>query len=183
MDAFFTTIECPNHFPELVSNLSCHLDRSSQSNGTFSVEFALAKDVKDIKGIYIFSVKRGSSISNYSAIEMDYCKALSTLQSQFLLKMIADELRRSANFPLQCPFKMVSKCFKTSQMPNLPIYLFRSVLKKKRYYINRYTIDPKVVPSYAPEMNFKSDCHINLNKRKALQLIIHGRVVRRRSGR
>ncbi|KAH8340557.1 hypothetical protein KR059_001197 [Drosophila kikkawai] len=160
MDAYMTAIECPNYLPELVTNLSCHLDRSSQSNGTFSVNLTLAKDVKDIKGTYIFSIKRGSTINNYTAIEMDYCQALSSLQSNFLLKMIADELRRSANFPLQCPFKM-----------------------KKLYYINRYTINPKMIPSYAPELNFKSDCLISLNKRKALRLIIHGRVVRRRSSR
>ncbi|KAH8356957.1 hypothetical protein KR200_007879, partial [Drosophila serrata] len=156
IDAYFTRIECPNYLPELVTNLSCHLDHSSQSNGTFSAEFTLAKDVKDIKGIYMFSIIRGSSENNYTAIELDYCKALSDLQSHFLLKMIADELRKSANFPLQCPFKM-----------------------KKLYYINRYTINTKAIPSYAPELSFKSDCHISLNKRKAIQLIIHGRVIRR----
>ncbi|KAH8292786.1 hypothetical protein KR054_006175 [Drosophila jambulina] len=160
MDAYFTKIECPNHFPELVTNLSCHLDRSSQFNGTFSAEFALAKDVKDVHGIYIFSIKLGSSINNYTAIELDFCEALLSLQSNFLLKMIADELRKSANFPLMCPFK-----------------------KKKRYYIDKFRINSNVIPSYAPELSFKSDCQISVNKRKAIQLIIHGRVVRRRSGR
>ncbi|XP_016978108.1 uncharacterized protein LOC108043808 [Drosophila rhopaloa] len=162
MEAYMTKIECPNHFPELIKNLSCHLNPSSQHSGSseYSAEFVLTKDVTNVKGIYVFSLKRGSIITNYTAMEIDYCQALASLQSHFLLKMIADELRRVANFPLQCPFKM-----------------------NKRYYVNNFSINSKLIPSYAPELNFISDCNIFVNNRKALTLIIHGRVVRRRSGR
>ncbi|KAH8353108.1 hypothetical protein KR084_008988 [Drosophila pseudotakahashii] len=163
MDAYMTQIGCPTFYPEVVKNLSCHLDgnsKDSSSSSSYSVEFALAEDVTDVRGIYVFSLKRGSSIINYTAMELDYCQVLDSMQSQFLLKMIADELRRVSNFPLQCPFK-----------------------RNKRYYIDKFTINSKLIPSYVPELNWISDCNIFVKKRRALQLNIHGRVVRSRLGR
>ncbi|XP_016998308.2 uncharacterized protein [Drosophila takahashii] len=163
MDAYMTHISCPTFFPEVVKNVSCHLGGNSKHSGSpssFSAEFSLAEDVTDVKGIYVFSLKHGPSIINYTAMELDYCEVLDSLQSQFLLKMIADELRRVANFPLQCPFK-----------------------KNKRYYIDHFTINSKLIPSYAPELNWISDCNIFVKKRRALQLTIHGRVARSRLGR
>ncbi|XP_037709498.1 uncharacterized protein LOC119546933 [Drosophila subpulchrella] len=162
MEAYMTQIKCPTYYPELVKNASCHLNRTSKDSGSSSyfAEFALSEDVSDVKGIYVFSLKRGAHITNYTAMELDYCQVLDSLQTQFLLKMIADELRRVSNFPLQCPFK-----------------------KNNRYHIDGFTINSKLIPSYAPELNFISDCNIFVKKRKAIQLTIHGRVVRSRSGR
>ncbi|XP_043640837.1 uncharacterized protein LOC122611657 [Drosophila teissieri] len=158
MEAIMTKIECPNHSPEIVQNLSCHLHKKSPSSGSksYSADFSLRNDANDIRGVYVFSFKQGSAIINYTASEMDYCQALAALHSHFLYKMIADELRRVSNFPLQCPFKM-----------------------NKRYFINEFTINSKLIPSYAPEMSFTSDCNIYIKKRRAIQLTIHGRVVRR----
>ncbi|XP_016961625.3 uncharacterized protein LOC108032327 [Drosophila biarmipes] len=162
MEAYMTQIKCATYYPEVVQNVSCHLNRTSKGSGSssYSAEFALSEDVSDVKGNYVFSLKRGSHITNYTALELDYCQVLDSLQSQYLLKMIADELRRVSNFPLQCPFK-----------------------KNKRFYIDHYTINSKLIPSYAPELVFISDCNIFVKKRRALQLTIHGRVVRSRSGR
>ncbi|EDV58663.1 uncharacterized protein LOC6542923 [Drosophila erecta] len=158
MDASMTRIDCPIHSQGLVQNFSCRLHRKSPNSGfnSFSAEFFLRKDVSDARGVYLFSFKQGSSIINYTTMETDYCHALSALQSQFLYKMIADELRRVSNFPLHCPFKM-----------------------NKRYFINEFTINTKLIPSYAPEMTFTSDCNIFVKKRRAIQMTIHGRVFRR----
>ncbi|EDW88327.1 uncharacterized protein LOC6527525 [Drosophila yakuba] len=158
MDAIMTKIECPTHSPELVQNLSCRLHKKSPNSGSksYSAEFSLRKDVNDVRGVYVFSFKHGTSLINYTASEMDYCQALAALHSQFLYKMIADELRRVSNFPLHCPFKM-----------------------NKRYFIDEYTINSKLIPSYSPEMMFTSDCNIFIKKRRAIQLTIHGRIVRR----
>nr|NP_001027259.1 uncharacterized protein Dmel_CG33644 [Drosophila melanogaster]AAZ66464.1 uncharacterized protein Dmel_CG33644 [Drosophila melanogaster] len=158
MDASMTQIECPIHSPEYVQNFSCRLHKKSPNSGSksFSAEFSLRKEVNDVRGAYVFSFKQGKSIINYTAMEIDYCQALSALQSQILFKLIADELRRVSNFPLNCPFVM-----------------------NKRYYVDEFTINPKVIPSYTPEMIFTSDCNIFIKKRRAMQLTIHGRVVRR----
>ncbi|XP_017067924.1 uncharacterized protein LOC108105720 [Drosophila eugracilis] len=160
MEAYMTQIACPVHSPELVKNVSCHLNRTSLGASSYSAEFSLTEDVSDAKGIYVFSIKRGSTLTNYTAMDIEYCEALASLQKQFLLKMIADELRRVSNFPLQCPFK-----------------------RNKRYFINGFTINSKLIPSYVPELKFLSDCNIFVKKRKVLQLTIHGRVIRSRSGR
>jgi len=111
MDASMTQIECPIHSPEYVQNFSCRLHKKSPNSGSksFSAEFSLRKDVNDVRGAYVFSFKQGKSIINYTAMEIDYCQALSALQSQILFKLIADELRRVSNFPLNCPFVMVGK--------------------------------------------------------------------------
>ncbi|XP_017047811.1 uncharacterized protein LOC108092661 [Drosophila ficusphila] len=162
MDAFFTDIACPTYAPDLVKNVSCCLNPPLKGSlsSSYSAQFILTEDVSDAKGKYVVALKRGSSFINYTSLDLDYCQTLLSLQTQFLLKMIADELRRVANFPLQCPFK-----------------------KNTTYYINRFTINSKAIPSYAPEMDFVSDCIIFVKKRKAMQLTIHGRVGRRRSGR
>ncbi|KAH8413258.1 hypothetical protein KR009_009272 [Drosophila setifemur] len=160
IDATMTKVECYNHLPEVARNLSCHLNRTSKGFGSFSIQFALTEDVKDATGIYVVSIKRGPSYTNYTAIELDYCQALAALQTHFLLKIVADEIRRTSNFPLKCPFK-----------------------KNKRYYIDDFTMDTGLLPSYVPDLHYKSDCQININKKKALELIVQGRVFRRRSGR
>ncbi|XP_022231929.2 uncharacterized protein LOC111080558 [Drosophila obscura] len=156
MDAYFTKMECVNHMPQLMKNVSCHLD----GNRTFSVELSLAHTVKDVNGTYILGVKRGSAVSNYITMDINYCEALEALYSNYLIKMIAEELRRAGNFPNHCPFK-----------------------KDTPFYIKDYTIDTRLIPSYVPEIDFISDCTIKIYNKKAFQLILYGRVVRQKSGR
>ncbi|XP_017153320.1 uncharacterized protein LOC108162878 [Drosophila miranda] len=160
MDAYFTKMECINHMPGLAQNVSCRLDRTSQISSSFSVELTLANTLNSINGTYIFGIKHGSTVSNYTTMEINYCDALEGIYSNYLLKMIADELRRAANFPFHCPFK-----------------------KNTPYYIKDFTIDTRVIPSYVPEINFVSDCTLKLHKKKVFQLILHGRVARPKSGR
>ncbi|XP_034670246.1 uncharacterized protein LOC117902762 [Drosophila subobscura] len=160
IDAYFTKMDCVNHMPGLMQNVSCRLDRKSHVTSSFSVEFTLANTVKDVNGTYIFGVKRGSTVFNYTTLDINYCEALEALYSNYLLKMIADELRRVTNFPLHCPFK-----------------------KNIQFYIKDYTIDTKMIPSYVPEINFVSDCTLIISQKKAFQLILYGRVARRKAGR
>ncbi|KAH8329101.1 hypothetical protein KR074_003855 [Drosophila pseudoananassae] len=159
MEVIMTKFECKNYLPDITQNVSCQVNREHHKS-LFSAEFTLTEDVNNSTGIYSFSVIRGSTITNYLKVDIDFCHDLEAIQTQFLLKLIADELRRGSNFPLQCPFK-----------------------KNTRYHLDNFTVDTNLIPMYAPEMTFKSDCLILINKRKALQVIVFGRVFRSRSGR
>lgn len=105
MEAIMTKVECKNYMPELMKNTSCQINQGRM----FSAEFTLTEDVTNSSGIYSFSLVRGSTITNYLKLDIDCCHDLEAIQTQFLLKLIADELRRVSNFPLQCPFKKVTK--------------------------------------------------------------------------
>lgn len=109
MEAIMTNVECKNYMPESIKNFNCQMIRTPHKGGLFSAEFISTEDVTNSTGIYSFSVVRGSIATNYLKLEVDYCHDLEAMQTQFLLKLIADELRRVSNFPLQCPFKKVSK--------------------------------------------------------------------------
>ncbi|XP_044572393.1 uncharacterized protein LOC26515051 [Drosophila ananassae] len=148
-----TKIECPNYMPDLVRIVSCSLNSSS----SFSAEFAFAHDVWNTRGTYSFKIKRGSFMNNRTAVELDFCQALETLQSEHFLRLIADEFRRVANFPVSCPFK-----------------------KNTRYHIDGFTINGNFIPSYAPELSFISDCMIYINRKRAMQLTIYGSLKRTR---
>ncbi|KAH8328705.1 hypothetical protein KR067_013646 [Drosophila pandora] len=158
MEAIMTKVECKNYMPDLMKNTSCQITHGG--GGMFSAEFTLTEDVTNSSGIYSFSLVRGSTITNYLKVDIDCCHDLEAIQTQILLKIIADELRRVSNFPLQCPFK-----------------------KNTRYYMNNFTVDSNLIPMYAPEMTFKTDFLIFNKKRKAFQVIVFGRVFRLRSGR
>ncbi|XP_017105292.2 uncharacterized protein [Drosophila bipectinata] len=149
-------IECPTHLPELVRNLSCSINSSS----SFSAEFALAHDVWNTRGSYTFKIRLGSFMSNRTSVDLDLCQALETLQSEHFLRLIADEFRRVANFPVSCPFK-----------------------KNTRYHIDGFAISAKFIPSYAPELSFISDCMIFINRKQAFQLTIYGSLNRTRSNK
>ncbi|XP_016997899.2 uncharacterized protein [Drosophila takahashii] len=151
MDAYMTNVECLNYVPEILKNVSCHLNQTAQSTSSLYIEFALAQDVRDVESIYILTMKRGSIMTNLTTMKLDLCQLLSSVESQFLLKMVTTQIRRIGNFPLECPFKM-----------------------NKRYYVKGFTINSKLIPRYLPEMNFISDAHINLKDRRACRLIIHG---------
>ncbi|KAH8260227.1 hypothetical protein KR026_006648 [Drosophila bipectinata] len=160
MEVIMTTVECKNYLPNLAQNVSCQVNREPHKRGLFSAEFTLTEDVNNSTGIYSFSLIRGSTITNYLKVDVDFCHDLAAIQTQFLLKLIADELRRVSNFPLQCPFK-----------------------KNTRYHMDNFTVDTSLIPTYAPEITFKSDTLIYINKRRALQVIIFGKVHRPRPGR
>ncbi|KAH8266602.1 hypothetical protein KR018_002930, partial [Drosophila ironensis] len=151
-----TKVECPNYLPDVAKNISCHINRTASGNPSVFAEFSLMSDVNDAKGFYLFTLHRGSFINNRTAVNLDYCQALENLQSDIFIKLMAAEIRRIANFPQNCPFR-----------------------KNTRYYLNGFTVNSDFIPSYAPELNFISDCHIYINKRKAIQLTVYGSLVRR----
>ncbi|KAH8364336.1 hypothetical protein KR084_006103 [Drosophila pseudotakahashii] len=153
MNAYMTNVECLNYVPEILKNVSCHLNQTAKSTSSLYIEFALAQDVRDVEGIYILTMQRGSYLTNLTTRKLDYCQMLASVESQFVLKMVTTQIRRIGNLPLECPIKM-----------------------NKRYYVKGFTINSKFIPSYLPEMNFISDAHINLKDRRACRLIIQGRI-------
>jgi len=112
-----TKIECLNYMPELVRNVSCYLNETSHPTGSIYAEFILTQDVEDLKGIYILTFKRGSYVTNFTSSHVDYCQMLSSVENHFLFRMVTTQLRETANFPIQCPLKMVintgKKLYKT----------------------------------------------------------------------
>ncbi|XP_017072066.1 uncharacterized protein LOC108108509 [Drosophila eugracilis] len=160
MNAYMTKLECINYLPELITNVSCYLNKTAaQTNkrtASLYIEFALTQDVRDVEGVYVLTMKRGSHLTNFTTLKLDYCHLLSSVESQFLLRMVTTQVRRVGNLPLECPFK-----------------------GNQQYYIRGFTINSKLIPSYLPEVNFISDAQINLKDRKACRIIIHGRLFRR----
>ncbi|EDW46590.1 uncharacterized protein LOC6618393 [Drosophila sechellia] len=154
-EVYMTKIECLNYMPELVRNVSCYLNETHRT-GSINAEFILTQDVEDMKGIYILTLKRGSYVTNFTSLHLDYCQMLSSVEKHFILRMVTKQLRETANFPLQCPLKM-----------------------NTRYYTNGFTINSKYIPSYMPETNFISDAHLRVKDRKAFRLLVKGRFSRR----
>ncbi|XP_037722314.1 LOW QUALITY PROTEIN: uncharacterized protein LOC119555158, partial [Drosophila subpulchrella] len=146
------SVKCLNYVPEIIKNVTCHLNQISKTTSALYIEFSLDQDVRDVEGIYVLTMKRGSYLTNFTTLKLDYCQMLSSVESQFLLNMVTTQIRRIGNLPLECPFKM-----------------------NKRYYVNGLTINSKFITSYLPEVNFISDTHINLRDRKACRIIIRGR--------
>ncbi|KAH8247001.1 hypothetical protein KR032_006476 [Drosophila birchii] len=155
MTAYMTNIECLNYRQDIFINVSCYVNRTSQGRGRLTVEFSLSKDINEATGNYKVSVKRGSSISEYFSINIDYCKLLRGMQSHYILKMIYSEIRRFSNFLLECPYKMDT-----------------------HYYLKDFNIDTKVLPSYLPEMDFISELEINYKKNIGLKIFTYGSLVR-----
>ncbi|XP_052844961.1 uncharacterized protein LOC128257800 [Drosophila gunungcola] len=157
MEAHMTNIECTNYIPDIIMNVSCILNRTAHKTGSLNMEFAVSQDVIDVNGIYILTIKQGSYLTNFTAIKLELCQLLDSVESHFLLKMVTTEIRRIGNLPLECPFKM-----------------------NKRYYVKEFTINSNVIPSYIPAVNFISDFHIFIKNRKAGRIIIRGRLIHRR---
>ncbi|EDV52336.1 uncharacterized protein LOC6545253 [Drosophila erecta] len=152
-EVFMKKMECLNYMPELVRNVSCNLTHTSHRSGLINAEFILNKDVEYLKGIFILTLKAGSHGTNFTTLDLDYCQMLSSVEKNFILKMVTTQLRQISNLPLQCPLKM-----------------------NTLYYVKGFTINSKFIPSYMPESNFLSDTHLNIKDRKAFRFLIEGRL-------
>ncbi|KAH8364337.1 hypothetical protein KR084_006104 [Drosophila pseudotakahashii] len=156
MDIYLTHVECINHIPDILYNISCRLNRTAEKTTFLNIEFVLGKDIEYAAGSYVLTMEQGSYSRNFTTMEINYCQLLSSVESQFFLRMAMSEIRRLGNLPLECPLKM-----------------------NKRYFVRGFTLNAKYLPSYIPDLSFISDININLRDRKGLRLITHGRVARR----
>ncbi|KAH8415110.1 hypothetical protein KR215_003648, partial [Drosophila sulfurigaster] len=151
----FSKFECVNQWPEILQ-IKCHINRTSRNISALYGEFKFWEDVNNIKGNYLVGVEYNKNFINYTAVELDYCAALHTAYSQTLLQVVAVGLRSVSNFPHSCPFK-----------------------KNKTYFVNGFTMDPKIVPVYMPNLSFITNATIFYNRRAVFYVTCFGRIVKK----
>ncbi|KAH8404828.1 hypothetical protein KR222_004931 [Zaprionus bogoriensis] len=151
MRAEFTKVECITQYPEII-RVNCTIGTQKYNNrSALYVEVILEEEVKSVNGIYIISFKHDNRFINYTAVELDYCESLHMLQNHPLLQLIVNNIRSVSNTPIQCPFK-----------------------KNFKYYLNGFTIERKMIPTYLPEVIFKTDATFLWNQRQVLRITVFG---------
>jgi len=108
MDVYLTNVEVFNFAPEIIKNLSCYINKTAESLGLFNAEFAFTQDIGYADGYFFLTTQRSSFLANLTSMKLNYCQIFSSAQSQYMLKMVLNEIRRIGNFPLECPFKKVT---------------------------------------------------------------------------
>jgi len=108
MDVYLTNVEVFNFAPEIIKNLSCYINKTAESLGLFNAEFAFTQDIGYADGYFFLTTQRSSFLANLTSMKLNYCQIFSSAQSQYMLKMVLNEIRRIGNFPLECPFEKVT---------------------------------------------------------------------------
>jgi len=175
MDVYLTNVETFNFASEIVQNLSCYINKTAESLGLFNAEFAFTQDIGYADGYFFLTTQRSSFLANLTSMKLNYCQIFSSAQSQYMLKMVLNEIRRIGNFPLECPFKKVSKLAIKCLLTILHFFLF---FKNKRYFLKDFSTTANFLPSYIPEMNFSSNVQVNFKDRKGFRLVTYGHVAR-----
>ncbi|XP_034473937.1 uncharacterized protein LOC117781295 [Drosophila innubila] len=153
--ADFIKIKCVNQWPELVQ-LNCHINRTDKNISALYADIIFSEDIQNLNGIYNVAVERDQKFVDYTTLELDYCTALHLVHSQSLIQIISSGLRRVSNFPLSCPLK-----------------------KNKTYFVNGFTLDPKIIPIYMPKISFRTNATCLSNKREIFYITCFGRVMRK----
>ncbi|KAH8311512.1 hypothetical protein KR044_006672 [Drosophila immigrans] len=155
VEAYFTKAEFVNQFPELLQ-ISHHINRTAENLSALYVQIEFQENMDHLDGVFNLKFQHGKNMVNYSTLELNYCEAFQMVHRHYLVQMIFAELRRVSNLPLKCPFK-----------------------KNTQYYVNGFTIDTKVIPSYLPQLAFKTDITVLSTGRNILRIILSGQVQRK----
>lgn len=159
--AEFTKVECISQLPEIVQ-INCTINRTFENISALYVEFILFQDIYAANGIFTLFFKHGNKSIKYDTQNIDYCSVLGNFHNQYFFRMFIAGVRRISNIPLKCPFKKVNNelvlFFRYNLIPIIFIFLQDQI-----YYVNGFTVDPKIIPSYFPELSFNSETTINWN--------------------
>ncbi|KAH8273896.1 hypothetical protein KR044_002956, partial [Drosophila immigrans] len=137
----FTKLECVNKWPEILQ-IKCHINRTSKNISAVYGELIFSEEIKNMNGNYLLGVEYNNKFINYTSVDLDYCAALQMVHSQSLIQLVFVGMRRVSNFPLNCPLK-----------------------KNQLYYINGFTINTDIIPSYFPTITFVADATYVTNRR------------------
>ncbi|KAH8273895.1 hypothetical protein KR044_002957, partial [Drosophila immigrans] len=160
--------------PELLA-VNYVINRTSSNISAIYAEFKLSEDVVKLTGTFNLKVKHVEKFFNYITLDLDYCKGLQLLHSNHIMKSIVSELRAVTNYPLDCPLK------KVTLMEHISIAFFyaSSFLQNKLYYINGFSFNTNLLPSYLPEISFAVNATSRTNQRPVLVLNILGQLRRK----
>ncbi|KAH8398082.1 hypothetical protein KR215_003457, partial [Drosophila sulfurigaster] len=153
--AYFTKVEFVNQLPEILQ-ISHYLNRTDENITALYVKFDLREDMDQLNGIFNIKFQHGKNLMNYSTLELNYCEAFQMVHKHYLVRMVFAGLRRVSNLPLKCPFK-----------------------KDIQYYVNGFTIDNRVIPSYLPQLAFKAEITAASKQRNIVDIILFGQVQRK----
>ncbi|KAH8359846.1 hypothetical protein KR093_009096, partial [Drosophila rubida] len=126
----FTRMDVNNRLPNLLK-VNYSISRTARNTSVIFANFTVTEDIAHITGVLNMKIKHTDKFMNYFTLDMDYCKLMQTLYSQYVLKMIVDQIRAVSNYPLDCPIK-----------------------KNQEYYVKGFTFNTDLLPSYFPGVSF-----------------------------
>lgn len=141
--AYFDDLNCKIDDPKLMEELKCWLQPDSRGFLTMSAYLILKVDVWHVVNRFRFLIDMHNTNQSYLSIDVDICSAFSDRHTNFVMRLIAEEIYRVSNFPLACPLK-----------------------KGIRYEIRNFTIISKYIPPFTPRLKWVSSSNFYLNKAK-----------------
>ncbi|CAD7002875.1 unnamed protein product [Ceratitis capitata] len=145
-------VKCYTFDRTVVSNFNCSLVPDRYGLPLWNLNFTATKDLSDVDFRFKFLVERGGKYRTTIAMNFDFCREWADLKSHMLLRFMAKETSRVSN--LQCPLK-----------------------KNIRYYLENYNTSAFPVPSYVPELKYKTIADFFINKNRACMVEIQGIIV------
>ncbi|KAH8395775.1 hypothetical protein KR215_002085, partial [Drosophila sulfurigaster] len=151
----FTKMRIDNFIPNIMV-LNFWINRTSSNISAIYANFKFAENVYNVTGQFSLNFKYTDKYVNYLTLELDFCKGMQSLYTQYVARILESELRSVSNYPLDCPFK-----------------------KNYEYYINGFAVSPDVLPSYFPLVSFKSNITFLRNLKPAVNISVSGRTRRK----
>ncbi|XP_075157717.1 uncharacterized protein LOC142230983 [Haematobia irritans] len=127
-----------------------------KNNKGGDVDISFSQDIKELPtklSLNLYITKSTHSMKVIEA-EIDVCRFLNDKRNNFL-GIIAQEFRRTSNFPRKCPF-----------------------LKDVIYSIKNYTINDESYPPFFPKGNFLYDIQLKPNNVREINIRMKGRVTK-----
>ncbi|ALC39065.1 CG33644, partial [Drosophila busckii] len=164
--------ECRNHWSKLL-NINCYLNTTAESEDGISVEFNTTEDLTTLHGMLYIDFFHNNHWVNYYKNDIDYCEILEMIQKDFVTRFLGEQLRRLGNLPFKCPFKKVSIGL-ASNFNTLVFITFQN----RKYYVHDFAVAKKILPSYMPQLTFRSQSVYIFNQRKLSTFKLEGLIKR-----
>lgn len=98
---------------EAYSNFSYNLSRSDSGDSSINITVYYAEDIEKQMIHYEIYVQKDKLDRNYGRqlikSSINVCRMVGGILSDFVAKMIMDDIQKYIDFELKCPFKKVSK--------------------------------------------------------------------------
>lgn len=141
--AYFDDITCNVDDPKIIEELKCWLQLDSRGFLTMSASLTSKVDLWHIVNRFRFLIDMYKTNQSYLSVDVDICSAFSDWNTNFVMRLIAEEIYRVSNLPMSCPLK-----------------------KGIRYEIRNFTIISKYIPAFTPRLKWVSSSNFYLNKAK-----------------
>ncbi|XP_018783691.1 PREDICTED: uncharacterized protein LOC108965605 [Bactrocera latifrons] len=153
----FKRVVCRNYNNAVVESINCSLTKHDITKQlVLNFEFRLRKPITDLVVNYKLLLNRSGIITKFHQMEADFCNFFDNRFDFFVVRMIAQEIRRSSNIPFECPLK-----------------------KNYSYHARNFSINSKLFPQFLPNLNWSSYANFSVHNDTVVGFYLFGSLVRK----